>query len=115
MHHHTVRSETAVDLAVELNPATKATGAYPLVEIGYALVCTKGNNPQQLPVLRSFLDYVISKEAQKSAANLGYAPVPPNWPRAYGQRYAGSRDRRPYRLRYTPRRGRIHAAEHPGT
>jgi phosphate transport system substrate-binding protein len=46
------------------------------VELGYALVCSKGNNPQQLPVLRSFLDYVIGEEAQSAAVDDGFAPVP---------------------------------------
>ncbi|MER5223299.1 serine/threonine-protein kinase [Streptomyces flaveus] len=64
------------DLVVELPLATRAEGAYPIVELGYALVCSKGNNPQQLPVLRSFLDYVISEKAQSTAAGLSFGPLP---------------------------------------
>lgn len=64
------------DLVVELDFTTSEEGAYPIVGVGYALVCSQGNDPQQLPVLRSFLDYAIGKEAQSAAAGDNFGPVP---------------------------------------
>ncbi|MEU6737440.1 substrate-binding domain-containing protein [Streptomyces physcomitrii] len=65
------------DLAVEIDHGTSAPGAYPLVQLGYALVCDQGNAPGTLPSLRSFLAYTTGREAQSATAGLGFGPLPP--------------------------------------
>ncbi len=65
------------DLAVDLDHGTSAPGAYPLVQLGYALVCDQGNAPGTLPSLRSFLAYTTGREGQSATAGLGFGPLPP--------------------------------------
>ncbi|UQA93868.1 phosphate ABC transporter substrate-binding protein PstS [Streptomyces halobius] len=65
------------DLALELNYATKAEGAYPITLVTYEIVCDKGNKAETLPATKSFLTYVASKDGQAALEALGYAPLPP--------------------------------------
>ncbi|WP_455357387.1 phosphate ABC transporter substrate-binding protein PstS [Streptomyces sp. SYSU K217416] len=67
---------TGNDLALELDYATKAEGAYPLVLVTYEIVCDKGNKAETLPAVKAFLNYAISDEGQKVLADAGYAPIP---------------------------------------
>ncbi|MFB9522829.1 phosphate ABC transporter substrate-binding protein PstS [Streptomyces cremeus] len=67
---------TGKDLALELDYATKAEGAYPLVLVTYEIVCDSGNNPETLPTLKSFLGYTASDDGQKALSGIGYAPIP---------------------------------------
>ncbi|AXI78312.1 phosphate ABC transporter substrate-binding protein PstS [Peterkaempfera bronchialis] len=67
---------TGSDLALGLDYATKADGAYPLVLVTYEIVCDKGNKAETLPGVKAFLDYTISDEAQQAIADKGYVPLP---------------------------------------
>ncbi|MCD0485605.1 phosphate ABC transporter substrate-binding protein PstS [Streptacidiphilus sp. ASG 303] len=67
---------TGSDLALSLDYATKADGAYPLVLVTYEIVCDKGNKPETLPGVKAFLNYTISDEAQQAIADKGYVPLP---------------------------------------
>ncbi|MEU1278742.1 phosphate ABC transporter substrate-binding protein PstS [Streptomyces sp. NPDC005805] len=67
---------TGKDLALELDYATKAEGAYPLVLVTYEVVCDSGNNPETLSTLKSFLTYASGDEGQKLLSEHGYAPIP---------------------------------------
>ncbi|MGW7363798.1 phosphate ABC transporter substrate-binding protein PstS [Streptomyces sp. NPDC054841] len=66
------------DLALKLNYATRAEGAYPIVLVTYEIVCDVGNQPETLPALKSFLAYTASEEGQKILPGIHYAPLPDN-------------------------------------
>ncbi|KAB1139819.1 phosphate ABC transporter substrate-binding protein PstS [Streptomyces luteolifulvus] len=67
---------TGQDLALELNYATKAEGAYPMVLVTYEIVCDKGNKADTLPATKAFLRYIASEEGQQILADAKYAPIP---------------------------------------
>ncbi|MGV9449975.1 phosphate ABC transporter substrate-binding protein PstS [Streptomyces sp. NPDC003635] len=67
---------TGKDLALELNYATKADGAYPITLVTYEIVCDKGNKAETLPTVKAFLNYIASEDGQSLLADAGYAPMP---------------------------------------
>ncbi len=67
---------TGSDLALKLDYTTKAEGAYPLVLVTYEVVCDKGNKPETLTTVKSFLNYAASDAGQKVLLENGYAPIP---------------------------------------
>ncbi|MER5637373.1 phosphate ABC transporter substrate-binding protein PstS [Kitasatospora sp. NPDC002227] len=67
---------TGADLALSLDYATKAEGAYPIVLVTYEIVCDKGNKPETLDALKSFLNYTISDAGQQAIGAKGYVPLP---------------------------------------
>ncbi|AUG79047.1 phosphate ABC transporter substrate-binding protein PstS [Kitasatospora sp. MMS16-BH015] len=67
---------TGADLTLSLDYATKAEGAYPIVLVTYEIVCDKGNKPESLDALKSFLNYTISDAGQKAIGDKGYVPLP---------------------------------------
>ncbi|MFJ7270641.1 phosphate ABC transporter substrate-binding protein PstS [Streptomyces sp. NPDC099050] len=69
-------SGTGNDLALKLDYATKADGAYPIVLVTYEVVCDKGNKAETLPTVKSFLNYTASDAGQKVLTENGYAPIP---------------------------------------
>nr|WSX51112.1 phosphate ABC transporter substrate-binding protein PstS [Streptomyces sp. NBC_00974] len=69
-------SGTGSDLALKLDYATKAEGAYPIVLVTYEVVCDKGNKAETLPTVKSFLNYTASDAGQKVLTENGYAPIP---------------------------------------
>ncbi|MGK5631900.1 phosphate ABC transporter substrate-binding protein PstS [Streptomyces sp. URMC 123] len=64
------------DLALKLDYATKAEGAYPIILVTYEIACDKGNKPETLESVKSFLNYTASEDGQKVLAGAGYAPLP---------------------------------------
>ncbi|MGD3110149.1 phosphate ABC transporter substrate-binding protein PstS [Streptomyces sp. YGL11-2] len=64
------------DLALKLNYATKAEGAYPLTLVTYEIACDKGNKADTLAATKSFLTYVSGQDGQNALKALGYAPIP---------------------------------------
>ncbi|MDK1476217.1 phosphate ABC transporter substrate-binding protein PstS [Streptomyces sp. 549] len=64
------------DLAMELDYSTKEEGAYPIILVTYEIVCDKGNKPENLDALKSFLTYAASEDGQKALTEIDYAPVP---------------------------------------
>ncbi|WP_093800222.1 phosphate ABC transporter substrate-binding protein PstS [Streptomyces sp. Wb2n-11] len=64
------------DLALSLDYATKAEGAYPIVLVTYEIACDKGNKAETLSTLKAFLNYAASEDGQKVLADAGYAPIP---------------------------------------
>lgn len=69
-------SGTGDDLALKLDYATKAEGAYPIVLVTYEVVCDKGNKAETLSTVKSFLNYTASDAGQKVLTENGYAPIP---------------------------------------
>ncbi|PAZ13195.1 phosphate ABC transporter substrate-binding protein PstS [Streptomyces sp. SA15] len=67
---------TGKDLALELNYATKAAGAYPMVLVTYEIVCDKGNKADTLPATKALLRYMASEQGQQILAENDYAPMP---------------------------------------
>ncbi len=67
---------TGDDLKMTIDYTTKEAGAYPIVLVTYEIVCSKGNDPAKLPVLKGFFTYTSSADGQTSLADLGYAPLP---------------------------------------
>ena len=67
---------TGSDLALSLDYATKADGAYPLILVTYEIACDKGNKAETLATLKAFLNYTASEEGQKVLSEAGYAPLP---------------------------------------
>ncbi|WNM36173.1 phosphate ABC transporter substrate-binding protein PstS [Streptomyces sp. Li-HN-5-11] len=64
------------DLALKLNYATKAEGAWPIVLVTSEIVCSKGNKADTLPATKAFLSYIASEDAQSQLASMSYAPLP---------------------------------------
>ncbi len=67
---------TGNDLALKLNYATKAEGAYPITLVTYEIVCDKGNKAATLPATKSFLNYIASDAGQSMLTSMSYAPLP---------------------------------------
>lgn len=67
---------TGNDMALELDYATKAEGAYPIILVTYEIACDKGNKAETLPAVKAFLNYAVSEEGQKVLADADYAPLP---------------------------------------
>ncbi|WP_405797528.1 phosphate ABC transporter substrate-binding protein PstS [Streptomyces sp. NBC_01506] len=67
---------TGNDMALDLDYATKAEGAYPIILVTYEIACDKGNKAETLPTVKAFLNYTASEEGQKVLADAGYAPLP---------------------------------------
>ncbi|HET8589463.1 MAG TPA: phosphate ABC transporter substrate-binding protein PstS, partial [Nakamurella sp.] len=62
------------DLALKLDYATKAPGAYPVILVTYEMVCSGGNG-DTAALLKSFLGYAAT-DGQTSLVALGSAPLP---------------------------------------
>jgi phosphate transport system substrate-binding protein len=64
------------DLSLKIDYATKQPGAYPIVLVTYEIACNKGNPADKLPLLKSFLTFLASKDGQAKLNQIGYAPLP---------------------------------------
>ena len=64
------------DLRLKLDYATKEAGAYPIGLVTYEIVCSKNADAAKQAMIKSFLTYFASPEAQSSLEELGYAPLP---------------------------------------
>lgn len=65
-------------LVVELDRATTADGAYPVVLISYSIACSVYDNQQDVDNVKAFLSYVAGEEGQTRAADptvAGAAPI----------------------------------------
>jgi phosphate transport system substrate-binding protein len=67
---------TGDDLALKLDYATQAPGAYPILLVTYEITCTAGLDAEQAALTKSFLSYTVSEEGQSELTELGYAPLP---------------------------------------
>lgn len=64
------------NLALKLDYATKAPGAYPIVLVTYEIVCSKNKDAATGTAIKSFLKHFSSQEVQSSLEGIGYAPLP---------------------------------------
>ena len=67
---------TGNDLALKLDYATKAAGAYPIVLVTYEIVCSKYADSAKGTSVKSFLKGFASDSTQGGLLQLGYAPLP---------------------------------------
>jgi phosphate transport system substrate-binding protein len=64
------------DLRLELDYATKASGAYPILLVTYEVVCSQGYDEATASLVKGFLGYFASADEQASLEEIGYAPLP---------------------------------------
>ncbi|WJV48949.1 phosphate ABC transporter substrate-binding protein PstS [Streptomyces flavofungini] len=64
------------DMTLKFDYRTSAAGTYPIVLVAYEIVCDKGNAPDTLPALKSFLTYTASRAGQRPLSRIHYAPLP---------------------------------------
>ncbi|MFG3497362.1 phosphate ABC transporter substrate-binding protein PstS [Streptomyces sp. NPDC047928] len=64
------------DMTLRFDYENPAPGAWPIVLVTYEIVCDRGNRPDVLPVLRSFLTYTAGEEGQNGLTGIHYAPLP---------------------------------------
>ena len=64
------------DLALKLDYATKAPGAYPIILATYEIACSKGLTAEKTALVKSFLSYYASADGQGALTDLHYAPLP---------------------------------------
>jgi phosphate transport system substrate-binding protein len=66
----------AGDLAIVLDRATDASGAYPIVLVAYSMTCETFNDAAQAELVKGYLSYVASDEGQSIASeSAGSAPI----------------------------------------
>ncbi len=65
---------TGSNLALSIDYATTAPGAYPIVLVTYEVACSKGS--AKAKDIQSFLKYTSSTAGQGVLGGLGYAPLP---------------------------------------
>ncbi len=66
---------TGKDLALELDPTIKEAGTYPIVLVTYEITCTAGLEAADLAVVKPFLTYTASADAQGILSEIGYVPI----------------------------------------
>ena len=65
---------TGNDLKMDIDYATKESGAYPIVLVTYEIACSKGS--PKAAAIKGFLTYTSSTGGQSALGELGYAPLP---------------------------------------
>jgi phosphate transport system substrate-binding protein len=69
-------SPTKNVIAYKLDRKTEASGTYPIVLTSYAIACTKYGSSAEAAVVKAYLEYAVSPEGQKLAAEqAGSAPL----------------------------------------
>lgn len=66
---------TGNDLSLNLDYATKAPGAYPIILVTYEIACSTYTDPAVATRVKDFLAYAATG-GQAALAGLGYAPLP---------------------------------------
>ncbi|MGI9197967.1 MAG: phosphate ABC transporter substrate-binding protein PstS [Candidatus Nanopelagicales bacterium] len=67
---------TGNDLALKIDYANSAAGAYPMVLVTYEVACQSGLSADQNPALvKAFLTYAASDDAQALLTQNGYVPI----------------------------------------
>lgn len=67
---------TGNDLKLDIDYATSAAGAYPIVLVTYEITCEKGLPANEAKLVKSFLTYTAGDAGQQALTDLGYAPLP---------------------------------------
>ncbi|MFJ2025159.1 serine/threonine-protein kinase [Streptomyces sp. NPDC087897] len=64
------------DLAMDIDHAMRAKGAYPIVRFGYAVLCGTDEAAGKAATARGFFTHTVSEDGRRSAADLGYGRLP---------------------------------------
>lgn len=64
----TVSGRADNDLAIDINRTDTAENAWPLVLVSYAIACQEYKDADKGELVKGYLDYVVSKDAQDAAA-----------------------------------------------
>jgi phosphate transport system substrate-binding protein len=64
------------DLSLDLKYSGTKAGAYPALLVTYEVVCSKGLAADKTAIVKDFLTYFSSADAQGKLPDLGYAPLP---------------------------------------
>jgi phosphate transport system substrate-binding protein len=64
------------DLSLDLKYTGTKAGAYPALLVTYEIVCSKGLAADKTAIVKDFLTYFSSTDAQSKLPDLGYAPLP---------------------------------------
>ncbi len=64
------------DLSLDLKYSGTKAGAYPALLVTYEIVCSKGLAADKTAIVKDFLTYFSSADAQGKLPDLGYAPLP---------------------------------------
>ncbi len=64
------------DLNLDLKYSGTEAGAYPALLVTYEIVCSKGLAADKTAIVKDFLTYFSTPEAQSKLQDLGYAPLP---------------------------------------
>jgi len=64
------------DLNLDLKYSGNKAGAYPALLVTYEIVCSKGLAADKTTIVKDFLTYFSSSDAQQKLPDLGYAPLP---------------------------------------
>jgi phosphate transport system substrate-binding protein len=67
---------TGNDLALKIDYATKAPGAYPIVLVTYEIACSTYADPTKGAAVKAFLSYMASPDYQNTLTSIGSAPLP---------------------------------------
>nr|WP_138315757.1 phosphate ABC transporter substrate-binding protein PstS [Rhodoluna limnophila] len=71
-----VEGRDATDLAIKIDRATTAAGAYPLVLVSYLIGCNEYADPTVGALVKAYASYLVSTEGQAhAAASAGSAPL----------------------------------------
>jgi phosphate transport system substrate-binding protein len=69
---------TGGDLKLQFDYATTDAAAYPNLLVTYEIVCSKGNPPDKLPLLKNFLGFGASPAGQQELPSQGSISLPDN-------------------------------------
>ncbi|MCK9896304.1 phosphate ABC transporter substrate-binding protein PstS [Frankia sp. AgB32] len=72
----TAKIAAGEDLKLTFDYTTATKGAYPVYLVTYEIACTSGLPADQAALVKSFLTYTASADAQNKIAALGYSPLP---------------------------------------
>ena len=64
------------DLSLDLKYSGTKAGAYPALLVTYEIVCSKGLAADKTAIVKDFLTYFSTADAQGKLPDLGYAPLP---------------------------------------
>jgi phosphate transport system substrate-binding protein len=66
----------ANDLAIKIDRKDTSKGAWPLVLVSYVIACQEYKDAAKADLVKGYVDYIISSDAQKAAAEqAGSAPL----------------------------------------
>jgi phosphate transport system substrate-binding protein len=68
--------KTGNDTKLAFDYTYSNASAYPNTLVTYEIACGTGNDSTALPLIKGFLNYVVSDSAQSELTSLGYVPLP---------------------------------------